>query len=299
MANQRQIKRRIGAANNISKITKAMEMVAASKMKKAQEQAIAARDYSLNLYQSLQKITAKVDPKINPLLQVPESGLDILVVIGTNKGLCGSLNAQLWKETEAWIKDHPQGKIVAVGKKVAHFCKVSGYEIYAEFSELPENVTTRDTVVISELAKQKFLEDEFKSVSVLYMDFINTLSQKPNMIQVLPLQSDLDEQVRDDVGPGQSDQEDEKVAEDEYEFEPSAEEILNNLLPFYIENTIYQAFLEARASEHSSRMVTMKSASENANQLVDDLRLLFNKSRQASITTELLDITTATLTLES
>lgn len=296
MANQRQIKRRISAANNISQITKAMEMVAASKMKRAQEQAIAARDYAMGLYESLQKVTAKVDYKMHPLLRIPASGTDILIVIGTNKGLCGSLNAQLWKETEAWLQAHPQGQIIAVGKKVVNFCKSSGYQLFAQFTDIPESVTSGDIVVVSEMARQNFLDKQFHSVSILYMDFINTLSQRPKLIQILPLQTSLDEQVRDDVGADQAQSFSEN---DDYQFEPSAKEILNKLLPFYIENTVYQSFLEARASEHSSRMVTMKNASENATQLVNDLRLLFNKSRQASITTELLDITTATMSLGS
>jgi len=291
MSNKRQIKRRISAAGNISKITKAMEMVSASKMKRAQDQAMAARDYALALHHSLEKVGSNADPSLHPLLSSPTEGLDILLVIATNKGLCGSLNAQLWKETVAWKKAHPQGEAMAVGKKGVHFCNLSALPLQAQFTTLPEAISSKDVVVISDLLIKNFLENKYKSVTVLYMDFVNTLSQRPKQIQLLPLKKELPETVREDV-----------LVENlglpaEYLFEPSPKFILNTLLPFYIENTIYQAFLESRASEHSARMVTMKNASENANELVSELKLQFNKSRQAAITAELLDIATASLTL--
>lgn len=285
MANARQIKRRITAAGNISKITKAMEMVAASKMRKAQDQATAARPYARALQASLAKLSQGVSAEAHPMLFNHGHGKDVVVVIATDKGLCGSLNAQLMKATLRWFEQHPEGAMVAVGKKAVHFATLAGLSIHAQFTDLAEHVTTESILPLTELIADGFLDQGFRSVDVIYMDFINTLSQQVRSIQLLPLQPT-------DVFEAET-----ATEPSEYIFEPSAKDILKELLPYYLENTVYQSFLEARASEHSARMVTMKNASENAGELVDELKLEFNKTRQASITSELLDITTASLTL--
>ncbi|MDH5533787.1 MAG: ATP synthase F1 subunit gamma [Candidatus Pacebacteria bacterium] len=292
MANARQIKRRIGAASNISKITKAMEMVAASKMKRAQDQAILARSYALALQDSLQKLASQSDPSLHPLLSSHDEGIDILLVIGTNKGLCGSLNTQLFKQMDNWVKSHPNGEIIAVGKKIVNFCRLGGFTIHAQYTDIPEKMTSSDLVPISTMIIENFLNKKYKSVGIVFMDFINTLSQKPKISKVLPMSKEETSGDKEKKDENQT-----KVSKVDYLFEPDAGKILSSLLPFYIENSIYQAFLESRASEHSARMVTMKNASENAYELVDELKLVFNKSRQAAITNELLEITTASLSL--
>lgn len=287
MANARLIKRRINAAQNISKITKAMEMVAASKMKRAQEQATAARPYARALELSLRKVAQDSSPGLHPLLEHNIDGYPVLVLISTDKGLCGSLNTQLLKSSIAWFDQYPDGKVIAIGKKAVHFCQLAGFEILAQFTELPEKIATADILPITTLVMSNFETKQFSLVTLTYMDFINTLSQKVRSVQLLPISK-------------------QEIAEDtmttlklshEYTFEPSAKELLSYLLPYFIENTVFQAFLEARASEHSARMVTMKNASENAKSLVHELKLEFNKSRQAAITSELLDITTASMTI--
>lgn len=289
MANARQIKRRISAASNISKITKAMEMVAASKMKRAQDQAILARSYALALQDSLQKLASQSDPSLHPLLSSHGEGIDILLVIGTNKGLCGSLNTQLFKQMNQWVKSHPNGEIIAVGKKIVNFCRLGGFTIHAQYTEIREKVTSSDIVPISIMIIENYLDKKYKSVGIVFMDFINTLSQVAKVSTLLPMTK---EETKE-----QQDENQTKVSKVDYLFEPDAGQILSSLLPFYIENSIYQAFLESRASEHSARMVTMKNASDNAYELVDELKLVFNKSRQAAITNELLEITTASLSL--
>lgn len=288
MANTRQIKRRIVASQNISKITKAMEMVAASRMKRAQDQALAARPYTRLLQRSLQKISERTDGSLHPLLAKHETGFDVLVVVSTDKGLCGSLNTFLFKNMMAWLKTHPEGQVIAIGRKAVTFCRVYGVPLFAQFSNLPERVSTTDILPISTLVMQHYLDGQFKTVSVVYMDFINTLSQKVRSFQLLPLEPDSEYQDETMTVPQTT---------SEYIFEPSPYQILDKLLPYYIENEIYQTLLEGRASEYSARMVSMKNASENAAELVSELRLLFNKSRQANITSELLDITTAALTV--
>lgn len=286
--NTRQIKSRITASQNISKITKAMEMVSASKMKRAQEQALAARPYARALQRSLQKLSEHTDSSLHPLLQKRDSGKEIFLIVSTDKGLCGSMNTFLFKATLHWLKDHPEGEVIAVGRKAVMFCRNNGVPLFAQFTDLPDRVGLKDILPISQLIMEKFLSGEFKSVQLIYMDFINTLSQKLRQVQILPLQPEpayTDETMITMNTTG------------EYIFEPDAKTILSQLLPYYMENAIYQIFLEGKASEHSARMVSMKNASENAAELVSELKLLFNKSRQANITSELLDITTASLTV--
>lgn len=287
MANTRQIKRRITASQNIAKITKAMEMVAASKMKRAQEQALAARPYSQALAESLQKVSALTDSSLHPLLSYHDDGKDIALLLSTEKGLCGSLNTTLFKALLHWFEAHPHGEVIAIGKKGTAFCRIAGLPLYAQFTSLPEKIKTSDILPITSLVMDEFLKGNFRSVTLFYTDFINTLSQKLQTYQLLPMQPADDFANEAMITP---------AITAEYTFEPDATTILDSLLPYYVENAMYHAFLESRASEQSARMVAMKNASENASDLVSELKLVFNKSRQASITSELLDITTASMT---
>jgi F-type H+-transporting ATPase subunit gamma len=290
MANQIQVKRRIGTAQNISKITKAMEMVAASKMKKAQNQALAARPYSQALYDSITTISEASSLDDHPLLSNHDEGIQLIVVVGTDKGLCGALNGNILKRLLEWRKSNPNGEVVAVGKKAVLATRSLGMTVHAQFTQLPEYISTKDIIPVTTLLLKGFSEKKFKSVDVLYTDFINTLSQKPKQAPLLPIsRSFKPDVVKKKV--------EEKIQPKEYVFEPNPRAILDGLLPFYLENTIYHSFLEAKASEHSARMVAMKNASENAGELVDELKLVFNKTRQQGITTELLDIVSASMTL--
>jgi len=288
MANERQVKRRIGAAQNISKITKAMEMVAASKMKKAQDQALAARPYAQALYDSITTLSEASKLEDHPLLSAHETGIPVMVVISTDKGLCGALNTNLAKELHSWKKDHPNGEVVAVGKKAVLFTRTLGMTVHGQFTDLPDQIRFQDIIPIIGLVLKGFVGQQFSSVDVLYTNFINTLSQKPKQSQLLPLTKLL---KPDSVEQAEGD---ELKA---YLFEPNAKQILEHLLPFYLENTLFHSFLEAKASEHSSRMVAMKNASENAAELMDELRLIYNKTRQQNVTNELLDIISATMAL--
>jgi len=289
MANiSRQIKRRILTTSNISKITKAMEMVAASKMRKAQAQALKNRAFARAIENSLKNVAAHTDANLHPLLAQHAAGKDVLIVISTNKGLCGGLNTNLFRQLNNWSQQHKNPAIIAVGKKAVQFVRKTSLDLLAEFISIPEHVNAADTTVVSSLIIEKFLNKEFKSVNILYMDFISTISQTVRITRLLPIAQEKTEEKVLDFMP---------TIKEEYIFEPNAKAILNSLLPYYVENTIYQIFLEAKASEHSARMVTMKNASENAQELVGELKLILNKSRQASITSELLDITTAAMTL--
>lgn len=290
MANQRQVKRRIGTAQNISKITKAMEMVAASKMKKAQDQALAARPYSQALYDSITTISQASKITEHPLLSSHDEGIAVVMVVGTDKGLCGALNGNLLKMLASWKKNHPTGEVIAIGKKAVLAARSLGMTIHAQFTNLPEYITAVDVIPVTTLILNGFTNHQFKSVDILYTDFINTLSQKPKQAPLLPISRSF----KPDVVEKKIE---EKMQIKEYIFEPNPKKILDSLLPFFLENTIYHSFLEAKASEHSARMVAMKNASENAGELVEELKLVYNKTRQQGITTELLDIISATMAL--
>jgi F-type H+-transporting ATPase subunit gamma len=288
MPNARLLKRRISTAGNIAKITKAMEMESASKMRRAQQQALATRPYTHGIHDSLQKVAQFTDPSLHPLLAHHGTGKNVLILFSTDRGLCGGLNTNLFKSTWQWTKSMEDVEVIVIGKKAIAFAKKMGLVIGAQFDSLPEKLSINDILPIAQLVTQGFLEHRYKSVSMIHMDFINTLTQKVKVTTLLPISAQVAEVKDKSVA---------KEIISEYTFEPNPKDILNDLLPYYIENTLYQTLLEAKASEHSARMVAMKNASENAKSLVNELRLLFNKSRQAAITSELLDITTATLTV--
>jgi len=285
MANTRQVKNRIKTAKNISKITKAMEMVAASKMRKAQLQAVQSRPYATALEEILTKISQEQNILVHPLFDNHGIGSDLLICLSTDRGLSGSFNPTLFRKLLEWKVGHPKGTLLVVGRKAIAFTLFSGIQTFAQFSDLPDSIQLADILPITRIAMEGYLNHEFKNVSILYMDFVNTLSQKPKFQQLLPILPPDDSFTAQHQSHG------------EYIFEPSAKEILAELVPYYLENSVYQAFLESKASEHSARMVAMKNASESAGDLVDELQLIFNKSRQASITNDLLEITTATLSL--
>jgi F-type H+-transporting ATPase subunit gamma len=194
----------------------------------------------------------------------------------------------LFKTTLEWLRTHKNSKVIAVGKKAVSFVRKLDVELFAQFTGLPDYARTNDILPIASLITTGFLNQDFRSVHLVYMDFVNTLSQKVRAVSLLPVAETFPSNVEATVA---------QSSHSEYIFEPSAEAILNDLLPYYIENSLYQTLLESKASEHSARMVAMKNASENANDLADELKLIFNKSRQAAITDELRDIATATLTL--
>lgn len=286
MAQTRLIKSRIKSATNIAKITKAMEMVSASKMRRAQEQALASRPYTHILVSMLHTIAAHTDPSLHPLLRTGNPDAPVaIVIISTDRGLAGSLNANLFRTVLQMVDENPNCVFVTVGKKAREFALKTGKRIVAEFSGLPDHLTLANVMPISKLLTTGFLNNEYSQVKTVHMQFVSTLTQKAETNQLLPIATQELATL-------------EKVTvKKEYQFEPSAQEMLGVLLPFYAENGFYQTMLEAKASEHSARMVAMKNASDNAKDIVSSLRLEYNKSRQASITSELLDITTASLTV--
>lgn len=285
MANTRQIKRRIGSASNIAKITKAMEMVSASKMRRAQELVTAAKPYTDKLTSSLAAVAELTDPSLHPLLQENEQGQELVVIISTDRGLCGGLNTNLFKA----VHDHLQGKdnftTIVLGQKAQEFARRMDWPMLASFTDLPEHLGFADVLPLSEMIIKGYVTEQFSEVTFIYNEFVSTLSQQPKVMPLLPL-TKMPKAKPEMV-----------VMVSEYLFEPTAKQILDSLLPAFVETKIYQILLDSKASEHSARMIAMQNASNNADEVVDSLQLEYNKNRQAAITTELIEITTANLSI--
>ena len=290
-ANTRDIRRRIKSVKNTSQITKAMQMVAAAKMRKAQQVAIAGRAYADLLSQVLKSVAASAEDGAHQLLTEREVKKELVIVISPDKGLCGALNTNLFREVSKF--DPAKTVFVASGRKATQFLARTNRELIAEFP-LKDSPSFLETKNIGKFAMEKFTSGEVDKVTVVFTDFINTLSQVPKARVILPIAS-----LEVTVGIGGAQEEAKVTSEDttEYLFEPNIGEVLSSVLPHHVYFQIYQMVLDARASEHSARMVAMKSATDNAKQLIKDLTLEYNKVRQAAITTELLEITTAQMAL--
>ncbi len=290
-ANTRDIRRRIKSVKNTSQITKAMQMVAAAKMRKAQMAALAGRPYAELLNRVLQSVAGRVEDKSHALLQTREVKKELVLLMSTDKGLCGALNTNLLREVAKY--DPSRTTFVAVGRKGMQWLVRGERDVLADFP-LRENLVFVESKSISKFAMDKFVSGEVDKVTVLFTDFINTLTQIPKAKTILPIES-LDVTVGVE---GHSEMA-RVTAEDtnEYIFEPNIGEVLDGILPHYVHFQVYQMLLDARASEHSARMIAMKNATDNAKQLIKDLTLEYNKIRQASITTELLEISTAQMAL--
>jgi F-type H+-transporting ATPase subunit gamma len=286
VANTQNIRRRIKSIRNIGQLTKAMQMVAASKMRKAQNVALAGRPYAALMNRVLVSLQQRTDSKLHPLLQVREVKKELVVVISTDKGLAGALNTNLLREAASF--DPTKTSYVVSGRKARQFLARTRRDLMADF-ELKDAPAFIETKEIAKFCMEKFLTGEVDKVSVLFTHFINTVSQKPVVRTLLPISSfELPQGSTDGAAPQESG--DPMIG---YLFEPSPEGVLDVMLPYYIQYQVFQMILDARASEHSARMVAMKNATDNAKQFIKDLTLEYNKMRQAGITTELLEISTA------
>lgn len=293
MANLRDIRRRIKSVKNTSQITKAMQMVAAAKMRKAQLRALNGRPYAEELSKMLAALAqAGGSAELHPLLQDrKEVKRELVLVIATDKGLCGALNTNLFRELNQF--DSAKTTFVAIGKKAAQYLGRLKRDLAAEF-ELKEAFTFLESKQASKFVIEKFLSGEVDKVSVAFTDFISTINQKPTVKAILPVKSF---ELSDLEGEQGATKVEAASNSNDYVFEPSASGVLEGLVPHYVHFAVYQMVLESRASEHSARMVAMKNATDNAKQLIKDLTLQYNKVRQAAITTELLEITTAQMAL--
>jgi F-type H+-transporting ATPase subunit gamma len=292
MPSTRDIRRRIKSVKNTAQITKAMQMVASAKMRKAQQAALAGRPYASLMNEVLAAATAGAGEFQHPLTEKREIKKRALIIISTDKGLCGALNTNLLREA---AKAHsPTTVYVVAGRKAAQWVARLKRELVADFSykDAPEFAEAR---AISKFAQELFLSGQADAVDVVFTNYVNTLTQKAELRSLLPL-GRLQKLEADLRGNGSA-EEIQSSTSREFGFEPAAPQLLGNLLPHYLNYQVYQMLLEAKASEHSARMVAMKSATDNAKQLIKDLTLEYNKLRQANITKELLEITSAAMAM--
>ena len=291
MANLKELKNRITSVTSTQKITKAMQMVAASKMRRAQQAALSGRPYAQLMNKVLAEVTDKAGDFTHPLMEARTVERTGVLVVGTDKGLCGALNSNLFREVTQFDKD--SSEFVAAGRKASQFVARTKRQLAAEFSykDAPEFSEAR---VISKFVQQWFLEGKVDRVDMVFTNFISTLVQRSEVRILLP----LSEIKAVDAGvEGASGDTALERGTTEFLFEPGPNDVLGALLPHYLNFQIYQILLEAKASEHSARMVAMKSATDNAQQLIKDLTLEYNKIRQANITREILEISSAAMAL--
>ena len=278
MASQRDIRRRIGAVRNIAQITRAMQFVAASKLKRAQDATLAARPYSEKLDEVLADLAAVLGGEDHPLLAEREGGKRLIVLVTTDRGLAGPLNTNTIRFASREITGHPGDLAVAtVGRKGRDAMRRAGVPMAAHFAGFGDRPAFADVLPLARLITDDFLAASYGRVDVVYNRFVSTLVQRPEMIQLLPIRPAEDT---------------EGIPGNQFIFEPNPGAVLERLVPRYVATRLFQAVLEAKASEESSRMVAMKNATENAEELIDDLTLAYNKVRQSNITREMIEIAT-------
>ena len=297
MASARDIRRRIKSVKNTAQITKAMQLVAASKMKKAQDQALSSRAYAKLLNEVLVNLRDQTEEGSHPLLVERKGNQELMIVISTDKGLCGGLNTNLLR---LLLKEMtPGSQFVTIGRKGRVALTKMQKELLADF-HVKDPVSFADSKQIGRFIMEQYLNGTYSRVRVAFTNFVNTMSQTAMIETLLPVRPiDLGKK-KDFIGMGAE----APAAADGgagpagYLFEPDVATVLETVVPQYVNYELYQMLLESRASEHSARMVAMKSATDNAKDLIKELTLLYNKQRQAAITSELLEITTAMKALE-
>lgn len=284
MASDRIIKRRIKSAKNITQITKAMQMVAASKMRRAVDISTKGKPYADKIFQMTHEFAARIDAAHHELLRKNTSVRKLVLLIVTNKGLCGGLNNNLLRKMISWFGADPLD-IILLGKKGRSYTIRTGATLIADFSETQS--FTASAPAITKLLVEQYINGTYGSIWLVYNEFVSPLVQAPLHKCILPI-TEFSTKEPDD----------EEKQQYEMLIEPSIQSIVDELLFHYLENQVRAAILEAEASEHSARMIAMKNATENAQELTDALTLEYNKARQQKITSEIADIVTARLAVE-
>ncbi len=288
MANLHDIRRRIKSVKNTAQITRAMQLVAASKMKRAQDAALASRPYAELLARILAPVAKGVMNFRHPFLEEGRVNTRCIILLSTDRGLCGALNANLFRELPSRSQEV---KYITVGRKAAQFISRTQRDLIADFT-ISDKIMFSEVRVVIDFAIKAFEDGSIGTVEVLYPRFVNTLKQVPRLIPLLPLAGIAE--ALESLGIKQEAQDDREL-----NFEPSVEVILTHLLPLYVRRQFHAMVRGTKASEHSARMVAMKTATDNANNLVDNLTLDYNKVRQAVITQEILEIAAATAANEN
>ncbi|MBD3281305.1 ATP synthase F1 subunit gamma [Candidatus Uhrbacteria bacterium] len=315
-ANTRAINSRLKSIKNTRKITKAMELVAGAKMRKAVQMTVDSRNYSGHIKQIVDDILPLINQQSHPLLYGrKQARSSILIVVASDRGLCGAFNAQLVKTCKEFISNRPEPfKIITVGKKAEAPMRRLGVEVMASFESISNAPSFDRTRSTGKLVYDEFLQSKADRVFLCYSDFRSTISQVPTIVQLLPIipEQDLsaeiltdepDKDPREKMTPAERLAHDRKKAEKyplDYEvvFEPTPRHVLDQMLPRLIDTRLYQAMLESTASEHSARMMAMRNATDSAGEMIDSLTLTFNRARQAGITAEISEISAGKAALE-
>lgn len=284
MASLKEIRRRISSVKSTRQITSAMKMVAAARLRKAQDKIVKLRPYASKLHELLVGISIRIEESenVNIYSRSSEDEKVLLIVVTSNRGLCGSFNMNVIKETmritnEKYKERYDNNKLwlMTIGKKGKDFFKKTDYQIYEDYSDLFDNLTFKNSSVIAGKIMEAFLEGEFDRIEFVYNKFRNAAVQDLSYETFLPVDTDEGEE---DVRPG------------EYIFEPTKEEIINELIPKTLTIQFYRTLLDSYVAEHGARMTAMHKATDNATELIRDLNLEYNKARQASITNQILEV---------
>lgn len=281
MASMRDIKRRIKSIKSTQQITKAMKMVAAAKLRKAQERVIQARPYATAIKETLGRLASVATDVSNPLLEVREVKNVGYILVTADRGLCGGYNTNIIRLARNEVRGKENSSMVTVGRKGRDFFRRNNANIISEFLGLGEEIDFVDAKTIAATAMDLYIKGELDEVNLIYTEFGSALNQKPTMIKLLPIEPPAETGSKVD-----------------YIYEPNAEVVLNQLLPKYVETTIFRALLESKASEQGARMTAMGSATDNAREMIGKLTLTFNRARQAAITREISEIVGGAAALE-
>ncbi len=295
------IRRRIKSITNTKKITKAMEMVAASKMRKAQQATLATRAYANRAWSLISDLAGKTDSKLHSFLTKKDKVKKVCVVlVASDRGLCGGFNAQIIKKIAEFSRSLTEKGIeiefITVGKKSRDFAARHKMKLVADFTNLSGVTRLAEIRAVAKIVIDDFSAGTYDEVYLAYTDFISTISQRPRILKLLPFSRERDP----DLGKVSKEKIPEKNEEKEHEFifEPSPDQVLEYMLPKMAEIQIFQAVLESNASEHSARMVAMKNASDSAEDMIFDLTLTYNQVRQSAITKEIMEIVSGKAALE-
>jgi F-type H+-transporting ATPase subunit gamma len=276
VASQREIRRRIAAVKNIKQITRAMQFVAASKLKRAQDATLAARPYSQKIDELLADLAVVIGPEDHPLLVRREGGKRLIVLITSDRGLAGPFNTNTIRFAAQEITEHSGDMaVVTVGRKGRDAMRRSRVPMEAHFEGFGDRPTFADVLPLARLITDDYLAGTYSRVDIVFSQFVSTLTQRPAIDNLLPIEPAADT---------------EGIPGNQFIFEPNPGAVLEQLLPRYIAARLFQAVLESKASEESSRMVAMRNATDNAEDLIQDYTLAYNKVRQANITREMIEI---------
>ena len=292
MAGTKEIKRRIKSVKNTKKITKAMELVAASKMKRAVSATLSSRLYAGYSWDLLTSLSGKLDEITHPFfIENTTAEKSLVVLITSNRGLCGSYNSQAIKKAMLILKGEDKHDVITVGKKGDGAIRKLGQNITGTFLEIPDNAKLSDIRPLSEMITRKYKEGLYKHIKIIYTDFISALTQKANARTLLPVSKQEIKELIEETGFTHKEKlKETSIESTSYIFEGDINTLVESLAEKLVRMQVYQMILESSASEQSSRMVAMKNASEAAGEMIDDLTLVFNKARQAGITQEISEI---------